>query len=372
MKFKFKNFQLYLLIFGSLSCLIFYYLAQSIKRNENFYIYSQFEVKSSIDFNIDRDVLVFVHIQKTGGSDFDRNIVKNLLVRTNKKWKRACNFNMNKTLKRNNSVLNTKLNFLNKKVKFKKFSCPRTKALENQDINWYFSRQTFGWACGLHPDYTMLKTCTKKFYQGIDDKNLKYFTILRDPIKRYVSEWQHVARGATWKSKKNKVCLNNYLKCFINKSTWENVSLDEFMSCKYNLANNRQTRLLALYDSNFKMCSNPSLSDTNSDKENNSYDEELLKRAKLSLHSMSFFALNEFQNLSGQLFEKCFSQLFKFSFPLSQSNSTTAEIILKNINRQTLNKIKNLNYLDLKLYEYAQNLFFKKLKFYNISLKKNS
>jgi len=29
-----------------------------------------------------------------------------------------------------------------------------------------------------------------------------YFTILRDPIQRYLSEWKHVQRGSTWLSAK--------------------------------------------------------------------------------------------------------------------------------------------------------------------------
>jgi len=29
-----------------------------------------------------------------------------------------------------------------------------------------------------------------------------YFTILRDPVQRYISEWKHVQRGSTWISAK--------------------------------------------------------------------------------------------------------------------------------------------------------------------------
>ena len=32
-----------------------------------------------------------------------------------------------------------------------------------------------------------------------------YITILRDPIKRYISEFRHVERGGTWRN----VCCNN-------------------------------------------------------------------------------------------------------------------------------------------------------------------
>jgi len=29
-----------------------------------------------------------------------------------------------------------------------------------------------------------------------------YFTVLRDPVQRYISEWKHVQRGSTWISAK--------------------------------------------------------------------------------------------------------------------------------------------------------------------------
>ena len=151
----------------------------------------------------------------------------------------SCDFILNNTTSIPTTESKIKLNFLNKKVKFKKYKC--------QQINhtWYFSRQTFGWICGLHPGYTELKSCVKKFYPYIKNENdFKFFTILREPIKRYISEWQHVRRGATWKSRKNKKCLNKYEKCFEkNRNNWQNVSLTEFINCKFNLANNRQTRL---------------------------------------------------------------------------------------------------------------------------------
>lgn len=153
-----------------------------------------YEVHSNT-FNLNRDVLVFVHIQKTGGSNFDRYLIKNLLNKNNQsKWEQAC------TLK---SVLIDKSQ---KKKKFTKFVCAR-KNLISGEPNWYFSRQTFGWICGLHPDYTELKRCVPRFYKNVKIENIKYFTILRDPVKRYISEWKHVSKGATWKRYKENRCF---------------------------------------------------------------------------------------------------------------------------------------------------------------------
>jgi hypothetical protein len=339
-----------------LSCLIFYYLGQCIEKQAT----PDQHTHSSNLFSFDKNVLIFVHVQKTGGSDFDRNIVKHLLLRTSNKWKKACDFILNKT--KDSSTLTTtttttesskiKLNFLNKKVKFKKYACHK---------NWYFSRQTFGWSCGLHPGYSDLKYCVKKFYPQIKNEfDFKFFTILREPLKRYLSEWQHVSRGATWKPKNrknNKKCLiNNYEKCFENRVNWQNVSLVEFMNCKFNLANNRQTKYLAYYDSNFEICS---------DKND---EDELLRRAKKTLKSkMTFFAINEFQYLSALLFEKTFNNLFKFEISLTQSNSTIADLFLNSIHVNILDRIKKINYLDVQLYEYGKKLFFERIEFYNIS-----
>ncbi len=345
-----------------LSCLIFYYLGQCIEKQAT----PDQHTHSSNLFSIDKNVLIFVHVQKTGGSDFDRNIVKHLLLKNRKNWHKACDFISNNTTVIPTTKSKIKLNFLNKKVKFKKFKCQT-----HLNHTWYFSRQTFGWICGLHPGYTDLKNCVIKFYPYFKNENdFKFFTILREPIKRYISEWQHVQRGATWKSRKNKKCLNKYEKCFEKDSNnWQNVSLTEFINCKFNLANNRQTRLLAYYDLNFEMCSNPSLSDKYlfGNEENKTYNDELLKRAKETLkNKMIFFAIAEFQYLSAMLFEKTFDNLFKFDLNLTQSNSTIADLLFNSINTTVLDTIKKINYLDIELYDYAKKLFFDRIKLYNI------
>jgi len=167
--------------------------------NENVYFKDEktpnlMPTESSARFDLNTDTLVFIHIQKTGGSSFDRNIIKNLLVQRNNRWHKAC------LLK---SVFENKNKTISKKRKFKNYSCPRdTETLTSE--NWYFSRQTYGWVCGLHADYTRLTKCVKKFYNT--RRKLQYYTILREPVRRYLSEWQHVSRGATWSKSKNQHC----------------------------------------------------------------------------------------------------------------------------------------------------------------------
>jgi hypothetical protein len=311
-------------------------------------------------FDINKNVLIFVHAQKTGGSDFDRGIIKHLLVqdKKTKQWKKAC---------RNVSTSESFDTFQARRVKFKKFECAQetTSHGYNESRNWYFSRQTFGWSCGLHADFSQIKKCVPKFYPNRNPKHdFRYFTILREPVKRFISEWLHVRRGATWLRKPlslEQQCLNDhYKKCFKGTKNWSNVTLKEFISCKSNLAKNRQTRMLANFDSKFTTCDY--LNQSSIEK-----DTELLKRAKSSLENqMTFFALNEFQYFSMILFQKTFNDLFRFDEDFKQSNSSLSETILKALDSNIVTQIENINDLDLKLYKFAVNLFFKRLEFHRI------
>lgn len=79
----------------------------------------------------------------------------------------------------------------------------------------------------LHPN--------RKFY---------YITLLRDPVSRYLSEWRHVQRGATWKTSLHmcdgRTPTPEELPSCYEGSDWSGCTLQQFMDCPYNLANNRQ------------------------------------------------------------------------------------------------------------------------------------
>jgi len=309
------------------------------RRNQSTFVYS---------FDLNKHVLVFLHIQKTGGSDFDRSIVRHLQVRnqSTRAWQSACE-------KTNQTSSQTATS---KNIKFKKFICKREMSSINQEINWYFSRQTFGWICNLHPDYTDLKRCVRKFYPNHRSADFLFFTVLRDPIKRYVSEWQHVRRGATWSRHGSKKCLiDKYFECFNGANNWANVSIDEFIACKNNLANNRQTRMLALYENKFSACDFLTLIQKD--------ERTLLENAKNTLQSLFYFGLTEYQVFSQRLFEKLLGKnVYKFKKNFTQANNTNAERFVSTLSKETLNRIKELNRLDLELYEYAKSLFFNRLK----------
>ena len=81
----------------------------------------------SYDFDIEGDeVIVFLHIQKTGGTVFGRNLVKNIQL------EKPC-----KCYRRQ-----------------KRCDCENS-----QNHIWLFSRFSTGWSCGLHADWTELKNC---------------------------------------------------------------------------------------------------------------------------------------------------------------------------------------------------------------------
>lgn len=186
--------------------------------------------------------------------------------------------------------------------------------------------------------------------------------------KRYISEWQHVSRGATWIRHAKNCLVASYEQCFKGASNWKNVSLAEFMSCQHNVASNRQTRMLASYDADLTRCANDDHHHNSPVAAAADRDDELLRRAKQTLESMPFFAINEYQHLSQLLFEHAFGRsVFKFEVDLHQSNRSLADEFLRDhFNQTVVQQIKQLNRLDFELYSFAVNLFFDRLKFFHL------
>lgn len=117
------------------------------------------------------------------------------------------------------------------------------------------------------------------------------------------------------------------------------------MDCAYNLASNRQTRMLA--DLSLVGCYNVS-----------AMSEEarwavLLESAKRNLRSMAFFGLTEYQRKTQYLFERTFN--LEFITPFTQVNGTRASSV--EVPPKTQQRILQLNQWDVELYEYARDLF---------------
>ncbi|XP_056147363.1 heparan-sulfate 6-O-sulfotransferase 2 [Lampris incognitus] len=286
--------------------------------------FSEADLSHAVDFNIKGDdVIVFLHIQKTGGTTFGRHLVRNIQL------ERPCECRAGQ----------------------KKCTCYRPGKKET----WLFSRFSTGWSCGLHADWTELTNCvpslmdTREAPKTPVPRNYYYITILRDPVWRYLSEWRHVQRGATWKASLH-VCdghaptLSELPSCY-SGDDWSGCSLQEFMDCPYNLANNRQTRMLA--DLSLVGCYNVS-----------AMSEEgrwavLLESAKRNLRGMAFFGLTEYQRKTQYLFERTFN--LEFIAPFTQLNGTRASSV--EVASETQRRIRQLNRWDVELYEYARDLF---------------
>jgi len=127
---------------------------------------------------------------------------------------------------------------------------------------------------------------------------------------------------------------------------WEGVSLDEFMACPFNLANNRQTRMLA--DLTLVNCySRSAFADPGK------RDRVVLRSAMDNLRNMVFFGLTERQVDSQRLFEHAFK--IRFTEDFVQRNSTNAERV--SVTERQMRTIESQNSLDVRLYRYALRLF---------------
>ncbi|KAM6945544.1 heparan-sulfate 6-O-sulfotransferase 3-B-like [Aplochiton taeniatus] len=290
------------------------------------------DLERRIEFNIKGDdVIVFLHIQKTGGTTFGRHLVKNIQL------EQPCDCMPGQ----------------------RKCLCHRPGTAES----WLFSRFSTGWSCGLHADWTELSNCVPRFMNKSDKKNavkskrnFYYITMLRDPVSRYLSEWKHVQRGATWKTALH-MCdgrspTEDELPACYSGEDWTGVSLAEFMDCPSNLASNRQVRMLA--DLSLVGCYN--MSSMSSELERG---RVLLASAKQNLRNMAFFGLTEFQRKTQYLFERTFGLRFIRAF--TQFNSTRAAGAA--VAEAPRRRITGLNALDVELYEYAKELFLRRYQY---------
>lgn len=276
----------------------------------------------------ENDAIVFLHIQKTAGTTFERFLVEKLNI-TNSC---VCNF-----------------------IKKKRCDC-KTK----DGKIWLFSRfSSPGWACGIHADFTSLSIsrCVDYYFQKKEGKTKSRMfltTFLREPMARFISEYSHVHRGATWNRSRHfcngrEPTQAELPSCYPGLSNWKNVELDEFLSCEHNLAFNRQTRMLA--DLTLIGCYNKSTFNITI------RDELMLSSAKKNLENIAFFGIKERMTESQFLFERTFG--IRFIDNLDKWNKSKSAHIVVNLNQ--LNSIRLKNHLDFELYKFAQNLFNQRL-----------
>jgi hypothetical protein len=232
------------------------------------------------------------------------------------------------------------------------------------EIFWHSSES---YDCDIHAGYAELLECLKRdrYLHG----NNHFITILRNPIERYISEFEHIKKGATWlRAIRQCVVEKIYSKtCYEGSIDWSNATWNDFLKCEYNLANNRQVRMLANYNEigcGALRCITKS--SNCSEEMKNYYDELLLESAKKSLLSFTFFGLSEYQNLSFLLFHKIFSNQLKFKNNFSKQKVTLGKSLLGSKFHVYLNEINENNKLDIKLYEFGKKMFFERLSYFQI------
>lgn len=303
-------------------------MAESRSRKLNYF---QTNVGKEYPFDVEgNDVIVFLHMQKTGGTKFGKHLVNNLDM------EHPCD-----CVRRR-----------------KKCECKRP----NSGNIWLFSRYSMGWPCGLHADWTELKACVPGLMNKREGRKRTrkylYITILREPVARTMSELRCYQKGTTWKGAlhmcNGRVPTKEELPPCYTGENWTDVTLPEFLNCSSNLAFNRQTRMLA--DLTLVGCYNKTAISRDQ------REEILLESAKKNLASMAYFALVEYQLESQFLFERTFAMKFRHPFVQMSSEETRAGAVV--LDSKDLVRLRELNRLDTELYSFAKELFFERLKYF--------
>ena len=306
------------------------------------------------------DTLVLIHIQKSGGSDFLRHLV---------------------TLKRNGIQMCSPDHSTKRQSAKRQYAiCPKTWDNVNpaEAEVWLVAEKTLGWVCGLHPFYTEYRSCLsaqnihrnpKKLSIKVNPgRNLCFIVVLRHPVLRYLSEYFHVQRGASWsyrhKCGGREVTTEEMPPCYPGYyagEAWENVTLTKFLSCEHNWANNRQTMMVADLES--VGCFRRSFP-TRQDR------ERLLQSAKDNLDKFAYFGITEYMEESALLFEKTFGMEFGDRLEQKPIQDLHSAPMLQSLwsNQNFYDQILQANALDMELYDYALQLFTRRLKAIGITI----
>lgn len=88
-------------------------------------------------------------------------------------------------------------------------------------------------------------------------------------------------------------------------------------------------------------------------------DEMMLESAKENLRDMAFFGLTEYQNYTQFLFENTLG--IEFIEDFQQYNKTHSGSIKSRVTEEQYQQVVQLNALDIRLYQYAKDLFFQRV-----------
>ena len=323
----------FLFILVSLCIATIYFLHSNGIHGKVFYPSRQLSSSAyrNVNFDISNgDVFSFMHIQKTGGTTMERHFVFNI---------KNGNCDCEET---------------------KRPSCMCYRTSKSKKI-WLVCRYIRPrWPCGLHPDYASLKLCTPSFIASVNkDSQSRFFygTLLRDPVVRFLSEFRHRQRGASWAGSAV-LCNGNILEkqnptCY-DGEIWLDLTLEKFLSCPYNFGINRQTWMLSNLSQiscNFKSLMT-----------NIKYQEALLSTAKENLRNIVYFGLLEYPQESQFIFEKTFG--LEFNEPFQLWDTGFAKVYIEGVTKEMLQKVQEKNHLDAALYDFAKKIFFERYNYF--------
>ena len=316
------------------------------------------------------DVLVVLHTQKTGGSEFLRHLVT---VRRDGQLLCVLPRDMMDAIERSSRVPRHKKRG-KRTVSKSHTSCPRDPS--NPDgRQWLVAERTMGWVCGLHASYTEYRSCLPKLknpkFSLEGSRSLHFAVLLRHPVLRYLSEYLHVQRNATWTSPHlcggKPVSTSDMPPCYrgyYQRKPWPNLTLSAFVSCESNWGNNRQTMMLA--DLEAVHCYDRSAMSEGE------RERRLLESAKSNLRSFSFFGLTEYMPESCRLFEETFG----VSFAVSPQQRNVSELhsapMLSDLwtHGDLYEAILRANHLDVQLYDFALELFSQRARSVGVAVNK--
>ena len=351
------------------------------------------ELKEAVQVPFDpygTDTMVYVHVQKTGGSEFLEHLVMAQMplerVRLGNDSGELpepepslqaiplCRTSpIGGWLRKDGHLANGPGVMIHHEL------CPRDWDDRFGDT-WLVSEKTTAWSCGVHPFYTDFNKClqnatafnqyvAKRYKRRVmrlsKENHFHYVVILRHPLLRYISEYLHVLRGACWPRRtgscsssgatRKKFIFPDRLKCKkdIVKKFAKNMTLEKFANSTNSWSINRMTLSLA---TDYKLVNCWDKKECSREQR----DQQLLTSAKSNLRNFSYFGLNEFIAESGTLFEKTFGMVLKNPIQTQPFNVSRAGQLIGSItfeDNSTYKKVVRNNLLDLELYEYALELF---------------
>jgi len=254
---------------------------------------------------------------------------------------------------------------------------------------WLVSPETTGWLGGVHAPLRVLQLYVMLSAKMASRRSLAsglyYVTVLREPTRRFLSEFYETFDG--WEAKYNTPprviwpCSNSLpseLKA-IARAGIDNSTKEEYdrlfpywIGCSRNMAANRQTRALAYIAGNsshkvrLKLCNEYVQSNRT---HRTKCDLQLAKRA---LRQLTYFGLNEQRCKSEKLFEAIFGLRFTTRHGAARvgtaegQGSHKAKLKFSELTAEQQRRVQWMNGNDRLLYSEAVQIFNNRLREYSI------